>query len=424
MDLRTEYETNISDTIKKALHLCSKAADDINIPIFLIGGIVRDIIRKDEILPAPQMAEAGVQHDGDVDITVEGNAVEFAQTLENKYPETCTIKETHDAFKTAKVEFCIDNECVKIDLASTRKESYPYPSSLPQIEEIGCELYEDVIRRDFTINSMALSLNQETFCQLIDHLGGYEDLKKGIIRILHPKSFIDDPTRILRALKFSVRFGYKYSDDTQKLMQECLDSAQFDNIAGERIKLELKQSLNLNKKEIIERLIKENIYRLIDTRVKAPKKTEEIETIIEEYKPGEVWLVYLSVLGVNWKAADKLYLSNNEKKILLIASSLTLNKEALSKARDRFEIYEFFENAELESIVGFIIMNPKLKHKADLYLNELKSISLNINGNTLIDLGLNPGPEFRRVLRQTLEAKINKIISTPEDEVDYAKLLI
>ncbi len=420
--LREEFEKNIPGEIKKALAFCSKAADELGLPIFLIGGIVRDIIIN--------------KKNFDVDITVQGNAIEFAQSLQNKYPEIFKLKETHDSFKTAKVVFNIDGKCVDLDLASTRKESYPYPSGLPVVEKIGCELYEDVIRRDFSINSMALSLNKDSFYRLVDYLNGYDDLQEGVLEILHEKSFIDDPTRIIRGLKFSVRFGYKPGEKTQKLMRECLESGQFDNLAGERVKLELKQAFNLNRAECLARFINEKIYRLVDTGISALENIDEIafdaQKTISEYSKfiqnnDNIWLIYLGTLlsgcipeKIN-HIAQKLYLSGNEKSVLLYAQALCEKQGFLRNSKSRFEVYEFFEKAQIESIIVFLIKNKDLKDKVDLFLNGLKDIKISIDGNNLIQMGLKPGPLFSEVLREVLKARVNGEITSYEQEIELVK---
>ncbi|HSA07076.1 MAG TPA: hypothetical protein P5556_07830 [Candidatus Gastranaerophilales bacterium] len=425
VNLKKEFESNIPDNIKEALKFCSKTADDQNLQIFLIGGVVRDIIIN--------------KKNFDVDITVQGNAVEFAKSLENSYPELCKIKEIHDNFKTAKILFTINSDIIPIDLASTRKEFYPYPSSLPVIEKIGCELYDDVIRRDFTINSMALALNSSSFCTLIDYLNGYEDLKNGVLEVLHPLSFIDDPTRIVRGLKFNARFGYKFGEKTEALMRECLNSGRFDNLCGERIKLELKHAFNINKADCLSRFIKEDIYKLVDTSLSCVKNIDDIsmecENTINEYcnfldTQDNIWLIYLGSLLVKAnqdkisELSKKLYLSGHEETILQDAAKLYRNKEAVNKAKTRFEVYEFFEKAKIESILIFLILNKDLKSKLDLYLKELKDANININGDILISMGLKPSPVFAKILRNVLKAKINKEITTYEEEVVFAKSLL
>ena len=421
--IKKEFEKNIPEIIKKTLGFCSNAADEKGLRIFLIGGIVRDIIIS--------------KKNFDVDLTVQGNAIEFAEFLQNKYPETCKIKELHNNFKTAKILFCINNETVNLDLASTRKESYPYPSSLPVIEEIGCELYEDVIRRDFTINSMALSLNKSSFCELIDYLGGYNDLKEKKLEVLHPLSFIDDPTRIIRGLKFSVRFGYKFGRKTETLLRECLNSGRFNNLAGERIKLELKQALNANKAEYLIGFINEDIYKLVDTAIPIPEDIYvtgyECQNIVDKYcsflnKPDNIWLIYLSVLLIDCpqeqirQIAEKLYLSKNEENILQGARRLRRYRKILNEAHARFEIYEFFEKTNIESLLAFLAKNKNYKDKVDLHLKELKNIHISIDGNILINMGIKPGPVFGEILKKVLKARINQEISS-EEEIEFVKNL-
>ncbi len=423
--LKEEFEKNIPDRIKTALKFCAEAADEKALPIFLIGGIVRDIIIS--------------KKNFDVDITVQGNAVEFAYFLQDKYPGICRVKETHDCFGTAKILFDINSESIALDLASTRKEYYPYSSSLPVIEETGCNLYEDVIRRDFTINSMALSLNKDSFYLLVDYLGGYDDLKKGILEILHSESFIDDPTRIIRGLKFSVRFGYNFGDKTRRLMIECLNSGRFDNLGGERVKLELKQAFNINRAGCLSKFINENIYRLVDTEIPVPENIHDLAHITQNtvkdycnflHNPDKTWLIYMGVLLAGEAQrkigyiAEKMYLSGQEENILQGAAALCKKQEILDKSQTRFEVYEFFERSETESILVFFIKNTNLKDKVDLYLNELKNIKISIDGNTLIKIGLNPGPVFGEILKKVLKAKINKEITSPDQEMEFAKNLI
>ena len=424
-NLKQKLEKSIPENARKVLCLCSQAAEKLSLRIFLIGGAVRDIIID--------------KNHFDTDITVQGNAIEFARFLEQNYPDICKIKEIHESFGTAKVIFFIEKEEVVLDIASTRKESYPYPGSLPVVEEIGSELYEDVKRRDFSINSMAISLNKENFGDLTDYLGGYDDIKRKKIMILHEKSFIDDPTRIIRALKFRVRFGYDLDETTKQLQKECLDSGMFDNFCGERIKSELKQTFNLNKAEFMEIFIRENIYSLVDKEInnnwiassQAPRNDKPIQDIVTEYlsfiNSDFFWLIYLGVMFSDFSKekisliAQKLYLSGMETEVLTGAKDL-LNKT--NCCQTNFEIYEFFEGFMSESILICLIKKPELKEKADIYFKELKDIKIYTTGETLIDLGLKPAPVFKEILRNLLKARINGEFSSAEEEKEFLKALI
>lgn len=417
-NLKKELEKVVTENTIKVLYLCSEAAEKLSLRLFLIGGAVRDIITgKDNF---------------DTDITVQGNAIEFASFLVKTYPEICKIKELHESFGTAKLVFALSNEEIELDLASTRKESYPYPGSLPKVDEIGCDLYYDVKRRDFSINSMALSLNKESFGVLTDYLGGYDDIQQKKIRVLHEKSFVDDPTRIIRALKFRVRFGYELEENTKNLQENCLESGMFDNFCGERIKSELKQTFNLNKADAMEIFIRENIYRLADKDIKISEiLSKSCESTILKYfeyiNPDFIWLIYLGVLLSDFSKekiahiAQKLYLSGMETNILMEAKTLL---EKTDCELTNFEVYEFFEGFMPESILICLIKKPELKEKVDLYLKELKNIKIHTTGETLINLGLKPGPAFGEILRKLLKARINGEIFSEEEEKEFLKKIL
>lgn len=425
--LLNEYEKNMTDKAKKALELCSQAADKISLPIFLIGGIVRDIIIGKKSI--------------DIDITVEENAIEFSRYLRKEYPKIVKIKEIHDEFKTTKVILTIDNEKIELDIASTRKERYQYPASLPTVNQIGCNIKDDILRRDFTINSMALSLNKASFCKLIDPLDGYKDLKEKKIKILHPLSFIDDPTRIIRALKFSTRFNCEIEKNTKQLEKNCINSGLFNNLGGERIKSEIKQTFNLNKTKALTNFIENKTYLLIDKDIEISKDFENLskkcQKTISKYKKfiglkELTWLIYLGTLLINSskdeinKIANKLYLSGLETEILLGSRNILNKLESIKKIQTRFELYEELENYFAESILISLvgIEDKEITEKIDLYLNQLQNIKINITGKELIEMGLTPGPIFGEVLRELLQAKINQEIDTPEQEREYIKKYI
>jgi tRNA nucleotidyltransferase/poly(A) polymerase len=415
INLKTKLEQLISEDAIKALNLCSEAAEICALKIFLIGGAVRDVILG--------------KNSFDIDVTVEGNAVEFAKFLERNYPKICKVKEIHEKFTTAKAVFLFEKDEIIIDFASTRKESYPYPSSLPLVEEIGCSLLDDVKRRDFTINSMAMSLNKNSFGDLTDYLGGYQDLENKIIRILHDESFKDDPTRIIRALKFRVRFNCELDENTKFLQQKILQSGMFDNLCGERIKSETKQTFNLNKAECAEIFIRENIFTLVCKDISDQADFKICEKIIKEYRnfinPDFIWLIYLSLLlsGMEKQkiseVAENLYLSGDETEILMASKELINKVDDICNNIDKFGIYEFFEGLPNEALIILFIKNLHLKEKIDIYLKELKNIRIFTTGQTLIDLGLKPGVVFGKILKQLLKSRINGEFFTEAEEKIY-----
>jgi len=292
--LTREYNKILPDKIKKILSLISHMADKLAISVFLVGGVVRDLIKGIKSL--------------DIDITVEANAIEFSRQLRKEYPDKVTLKEIHDDFKTTKLIFNIDGENIELDIASTRKEGYPYPASLPKLCETGVNIKDDLSRRDFTINSMALSLNKASFCRLIDPLNGYSDIEKKKIKIIHPLSFVEDPTRIIRALKFSVRFDYELDNTTDFLANKCVESGLFDNLGGERLKAAIKQTFNLNKKECFKEFISKKLYKMVDKEISSPENPSSLGSricdITKKYNrclssQDYIWLIYFGAMLVN-----------------------------------------------------------------------------------------------------------------------------
>ena len=209
---------------------------DTSNKLFFIGGVVRD-----ELLGRESF---------DIDITYVGNAIEHC----SKFGEVIQVNPDFGTVRVKVKQHGIDplpnfslshsdkdeiqpspleREEFIVDFASTRSESYPRKGHLPVVEKIGCTLKEDVMRRDFTINALAKSV---TTGEIVDYTGGLEDLKTKKLRVLHDGSFIDDPTRIIRALKFSVRFGFDLDEHTRKLQEDYLaNRSKWDSLADKTL---------------------------------------------------------------------------------------------------------------------------------------------------------------------------------------------
>lgn len=254
-----------------------------NRDLYYVGGIVRD-----EILGIKSL---------DTDYCFEGDAIEFARK------EKLNIVRENTAFGTVRI--ILNN--LQIDIASTRKESYPRKGHLPKIEKIGCSLKEDLKRRDFTVNAMA---KRTTDGELIDFFGGEEDVRQKCLKILHKNSFIDDPTRIIRGLKFSVRFGFQLDNETLELQNKYLENINYD-ISWHRLKKELVETFGLNKQKAYDKFINEGIYKLLGKNQKIPPIEWNIEEIMSEYPSKYTWLVYLSQFDLS-----NLELTRAEKRIL------------------------------------------------------------------------------------------------------------
>ena len=250
--------------------------------LYYVGGVIRD-----ELLGIPSI---------DIDYCYEGDAIQFAKKFN-------IIKE-NPAFGTVRINY----EGREIDIASTRTESYPKKGHLPVVENIGCSLEEDLKRRDFTINAMARKTTNKN--KIIDYFDGIRDLSRKELRVLHKNSFIDDPTRIIRGLKFSIRFGFELEEETRALQDEYLNNINYD-ISWHRVKKELMETFSLNKQEAYDRFIKQGIYKLLGKGQEIPNISCSIEELVSEYPSKHSWLVYLGLFDLS-----NLELTKAEKKII------------------------------------------------------------------------------------------------------------
>lgn len=398
--------------------------NDTSNKLFYIGGVVRD-----ELLDKQSI---------DIDITYVGNAIEYCSkfgeviqinpdfgTVRVKIPSS-PHREIADFVPSTGSGHNVSEELnnVIVDFASTRSETYPKKGHLPVVEKIGCSLKEDVLRRDFTINALAKSV---TTGEIVDYVGGLKDLKNKKLRVLHDNSFIDDPTRIIRGLKFAMRFNFELEEHTKKLQDEYLKNINYD-MSYKRIKKELIETFNAplsnitkeyKKQRTFERFINEKIYKLVTPNdVEIP--SINIEELIEKYcldidchvantprNDEHIWLIYVGVL----KDLSKLPLTKIEQKILDDVPQNILNSD--------FELYKTFENAKIETILLYAIL--KDQKGAKHYLDNLRNIKISINGKDLQNLGISPSPQYQEIFDEVLKAKLQNPKMTKEDELKIAK---
>lgn len=398
--------------------------NDTSNKLFYIGGVVRD-----ELLDKQSI---------DIDITYVGNAIEYCSkfgeviqinpdfgTVRVKIPSS-PHREIADFVPSTGSGHNVSEELnnVIVDFASTRSETYPKKGHLPVVEKIGCSLKEDVLRRDFTINALAKSI---TTGEIVDYVGGLKDLKNKKLRVLHDNSFIDDPTRIIRGLKFAMRFNFELEEHTKKLQDEYLKNINYD-MSYKRIKKELIETFNAplsnitkeyKKQRTFEKFINEKIYKLVTPNdVEIP--SINIEELIEKYcldmdchvanaprNDEHIWLIYVGVL----KDLSRLPLTKIEQKILDDVPQNILNSD--------FELYKTFENAKIETILLYAILkDPKgAKH----YLDNLRNIKISINGKDLQNRGISPSPQYQEIFDEVLKAKLQNPKMTKEDELKIAK---
>ncbi len=350
--------------------------------LYYIGGIVRD-----ELLGKESF---------DIDVTYVGNAIEYAKTLTNT-----EILQINEPFGTVRVK----SDGCEIDIASTRSEVYPQKGHLPVVKDIGCSLKEDILRRDFTINALAKSTLTG---EIIDYTTGLDDIKNKTLRVLHDDSFIDDPTRIIRGLKFSVRFGFKYDEHTKMLQQDYLKNINYD-MSYKRLKKELVETFNLNSLKAFDIFVKEGLYKLIAPQNFILPKVN-IEELVKIYKPSCIWIVYVGLLP----DISSLPLTKIEKKIVDDYNSI----KDKSLAGDA-EIYQAFNGLNLETVLMYAAVKDIVP--ARRYLDYLKDIKLEITGEDLKSLGVKPSGKYQECFNFILGKKFKNPALDKAQEIQLAK---
>lgn len=428
---------NLSGLIKEhfpedAFELLKKAgevAQELHYNAYLVGGSVRDLLRRERNL--------------DIDIVVEGDGIIFAKKLaerlyimglEKSLPKIVT----HERFGTAKL--FLSNYV--IDIATARTEYYESPGALPKIES--SSIKKDLYRRDFTINTLAIKLNSQEFGTLIDFFGGQKDIKEGTIRVLHSMSFVEDPTRALRAIRFSERFGFRISKHTEILMKQAVKMALFEKLSSERLHEELSLLFDeVSPLKAVERLHEYDLLKIISpslrfdhTLKKRLKNLEEVlawftlSNIKETIKKDRL-VIKILLLELPDNAVEKTLerISPNKRYTQEIVKDISSVKKilgALSKANkelysDPVWLYNLLINHSLESILlTMSVTDSKEVQKLIVrYLTELKDIKPSITGKDLINMGLSPGPRFSKIFKQILHEKLRGNLKTPEEEKEY-----
>lgn len=418
------YLKKLPREIKDLIYLAADIAAKNNMPVYLVGGFVRDLI-------------LGVKN-LDLDIAVEGDGIkfagEFAGILKAKF--IC-----HRRFGTATVSL---RHNLKIDVASARKEIYPQPASLPLVKR--GSLKDDLGRRDFTINAMAISIQKEDFGKLIDFFGGQSDLNEKKIRILHPLSFIDDPTRILRAIRFAQRYNFKIEPKTLAYLKEAIRIEMFKQVKPQRLRDELililKEEKPLGQIKRIQELAG---FDFICPGLTLTKSTRELLCSVKnqiswfrrdypERRRLDVWLVYfmglmdfLAIRDVK-SICKKFALRKGEEKRILSYKKIN-RKFILELSQTRIKPSKIFSLLEPLSYEVIILIKAKYtnrnvqKHIED-FLAIYNGLRLEIGGDDLQRLGVSPGPYYRKIFTLVLKAKLEGKIKTREEELALIKKLI
>ena len=383
---------------------------------YVVGGVVRDILLK--------------KKNCDLDVSIEGNAIALAKTLAKRTKAQLTV---HKQFKTASLQW-LDGTCV--DLATVRKERYSRSGALP-IVQIGT-LRNDLFRRDFTINAMALMINANGFGQLVDEFGGLKDLRSKKIRVLHDNSFIDDPTRILRAIRFEQRLNFQIERKTLSQIKLVLSKNIVKNVKPPRYFAEFRKILcEANPVKPLKRLDRLKGFHFLDTKLQI--RFQELnsthdciqklrkKSIYKEYDSW--WLIYFMVLlskltnRVVENILEKFHFSKIEQKSIQQSREASdIIKRLSVKSLLASQVYRILELLTEDSIVYLRVrtLNVLVCRRIDQYLSRDIHIKLQINGEDLKKNGIVSGLKIGQALKCALYSKIDRQVSTKRDELKKA----
>lgn len=399
-------EERLATSQVRTLREAGKACADKGAALFLVGGSVRDMLLG--------------QRPADIDLSVAQGGPETADFLASELDGEVVFR---SQFNTAKIR--VDDAA--IDLAMARKETYDAPGALPVVSPGSVE--EDLARRDFSINSMAVSLSPGSWGELLDPHGGKHDLASRLIRTLHAASFIDDATRILRAVRYAQRLGFGLDGETEEWLKR--DLANLDHIGGDRVRHELERIFQ--EERAVPMLAQAQHLGILAAIFPALHLVSTVSARLEERKPAaktEDNLVLMSVLAYSVSTADlprlagRLNMGTQWKRVVTDtcvvrdAASL-LGAPSLTRSR----IHTLLRTYDPVAVRGCALAtdSPAVAQRLELYDTELRHVRTALNGDDLIAMGVPQGPAVGEVLDELLSRKLDGRHTVEEDERQFVE---
>jgi len=387
---------------------------ELEMPVYLVGGLVRDLVLGRE--------------NRDLDLVVEGDGIAFARRLAEVLGGR--VRE-HREFLTAVV---VDGEGFHLDVATARSEFYRAPAALPEVATSA--IRQDLYRRDFTINTLAIRLGPDRRPALIDHFGGRDDLEAGVLRVLHSMSFIDDPTRVLRAVRLEQRLGFRMSPETLRLVEVALGEGVFGRLSGSRLREELVLLLDDPQVALpgLERLAELGLLSELHPELRLGEdERRRLWTAVGawdwfrvqglEEPPVELWRLLLAALteGLDEEGrrrlADRIQLAGDNRRALIGGAERRRRVEALlGGGPAAHEVVAALDDLGGEDLLLLLAGGgPDQRSWVRRYLRELRGFELAIRGADLVAAGGTPGPAIGMALRRTRDARLDGRIGAAEE---------
>ncbi len=406
-DVKDIMRERIPRRLLNLLRLLGNYGEDLKIPVYVVGGFVRDLL-------------LGIEN-FDIDIVVEGNGTKFADYVAESLNVT-VVK--YEKFLTASLIF---KDGLKVDVATARTEYYEQPGELPLVDF--STIKKDLYRRDFTINAMAIKLNPQEFGRLYDFFNCRNDLENGIIRILHSLSFVDDPTRMIRAVRFEQRYGFSIEENTFNILKRNLEDGFLERITGPRIRQEIEKILEeVDPLPAIRRLAEIGILRHIfpktyytptmEEKIKRmlkflPYLKEKFQNISDFYALSTILLEYYDTktldemrqkYGYPKKFIDSLKASENT---IVVVKNMIENEYSFS------EIYKILGKANPYTYCQLSsYLNEKEIEYLKKYIERILTTKLEkVSGTYLMErYSLKAGPELNKILENIYSEKLDREI--------------
>ncbi len=404
-----------------------RLADEQDLPVYLVGGVVRDLFLKRE--------------NWDLDLTVEGDGIAFARLVADRYGAGLTVFER---FATARLTF---PNGFKIDIATTRRESYAQPALLPTVQHSSVK--EDLSRRDFTINAIAVQLNQRQFGRVLDPYEGQRDLRARTIRVLHAGSFLDDPTRIFRAIRFEQRFGFRLERTTLHLLAQAASTNLIQRLSGPRLKNEI--LLLFGERDpvrIIARLAQLKLLRFLHRRL---CYTNNVKQAVSAVPKALAWwtrrfpdsvidrpILYLMALS---SESSPLVVATMIRRLALSreqAKNVRVGGSRIDRARKRLtdtrairpsQVYRLLAEFSDEALVLLLAKQVSkqqgvrlslLRRRLTAYMTN-RTMKTALTGRDLQSMGLQPGPQYKKIMDNLLDARMDGVVTTEAEERAFVR---
>ncbi len=425
-----ELRSRLAPALWEFLTNVSKEAEQRGWHLYIVGGAVRDLLlaNPDEplLLPDIDMVVDGFHNAADV-----GAGVELASAILQIYPGARL--DVHGDFQTAALLWHNDDklDSLCIDIATARTEFYPYPAANPVVE--ASSIRQDLYRRDFSINALALRLTPPNPGKLLDFFGGLLDLQAQQIRVLHANSFIEDPTRIYRAVRFAVRLGFHLEKQTEEYIRYAIASGVYERTAKEnsktpalqtRLKSELKYILQTSYWKPALRMLDELnasvcIHPTLEIDEDLLKQLRLMERCLQKFDSGEQrfthWQMRLEVIIAHLepeyrtKVAKNLQFADDSiKRLENLAAAKNNVLENLDKCEKPSEVVKLLRKYDLPMLIFIALQSPRIIRKQIWhYLTVLSNVEAPLNGNDLKKLGYKPGPKYKQILDDLLAATLD-----------------